>query len=76
MKDLNNIRFLFSEKYFAILGDAWSYYFALQQIIFAWYPKAKLLSIYVSNNFSQLLFSVVEPHLPKQVDKNIWTNDI
>ena len=61
MKDLNKIGSLFSEKYFAILGDAWSYWLALQQIIFAWYPKVKLLSIYVSNNFSQLLFSVVGP---------------
>ena len=58
MKDLNSIRFLSSEMYFTILDNAWSFWLALRQILFIWYSNQKLLSIYIPNNFSQLLLLI------------------
>ena len=61
MKDLNSIRFLSSEKYFAILDNAWNLWLALQQNLFTWYSNEKLKSMYIPNNFSQLLLLMMEP---------------
>ena len=62
MKDyLNSMRSLFSEMYFAILDNAWSFWFALRQILFIGNLKGKLLPLYIPKSFSQLLFSMMEP---------------
>ena len=57
---LLNIRFS-SEMYFTNLDNAWSFWLALQQILFRWFPNAKLLSVYIPSDFTQFLLSVMEP---------------